>query len=434
MKSYGGIIEQASSYSNIYESFDYVLRGKKRKTCPTGKYLLAHRDEVMAQLQQELRDGTFRISRYHEFEIVERGKLRHIQAIPLRDRIALNALMNEVERRLLPSFITDTGSSIKGRGGLFIHRRVQKAMRENERLRWFYKADIRKYYESIDQELLVGIVRKKFREPQVQAILEGCVRMLPKGISIGLRSSQTFGNLLLSMYLDHAIKDGLGVKYYWRYCDDIVIGAEEPHALTPIIKSVHECAAKAGLEIKANEQVFCIDSRPLDFLGYVTYGDGRVELRKHIKQRFARRWRLVKSKTRRRELIGSFYGIAKHANTKHLFKTITHYDMKDFAELGINYVAADGKKRFECPTARLDDLQNVRIVVKDFETGITTKEGGNRYVVLVEDEGGVERKFFTNSEEMKQILDKVRAASELPFRTTIKRKTFGEGKKKYCFT
>ncbi len=108
--------------------------------------------------------------------------------------------------------------------------------------------------------------------------------------------------------------------------------------------------------------------------------------------------------------------------------------MKDFADLGIKYVAADGKKRFECPTARLDDLQNVRIVVKDFETGITTKEGANRYVVLVEENGGIERKFFTNSDEMKQILDKVRAASELPFRTVIKRKTFGEGKKKYCFT
>ena len=65
MKSYGGIIEQASSYSNLYESFDYVLRGTMRKTCPTGQKLLAHREEVIAQLQQELREGTFRISHYH---------------------------------------------------------------------------------------------------------------------------------------------------------------------------------------------------------------------------------------------------------------------------------------------------------------------------------------------------------------------------------
>ena len=71
MKSYGGIIEQASSYSKLYESFDYVLRGTMRKTCPTGQKLLAHREEVIAQLQQELREGTFRISHYHQFHIIE---------------------------------------------------------------------------------------------------------------------------------------------------------------------------------------------------------------------------------------------------------------------------------------------------------------------------------------------------------------------------
>jgi len=434
MKSYGGIIEQASSYSNLYESFDYVLRGTMRKTCPTGQKLLAHREEVIAQLQQELREGTFRISHYHQFNIIERGKERTIQAIPLRDRIALNSLMNEIERRLLPSFITDTASSLKGRGGLYLLKRIQKAMQADRQLRWFYKCDIRKYYQSIDQDKLTAIIRRKFREPQVVAILEDCVRMLPEGISIGLRASQTFGNLYLSEYVDHAIKDGLGCKYYWRYCDDIIVGGHSPQELTAVKEAIHSHAAEAGLEIKGNEQIFCIDSRPLDFLGYVIHGDGRIALRKHIKQRFIRHWRDVKSRRRKRELLGSFYGWAKHAHAKHLFKTLTGYNMKDFSELGISYVAADGKKRYECPTARLDDLQNTRIVVKDFETGVTTKEGGGRYLVLVEDENAKEFKFFTNSEEMKQILDKTREAGEIPFRTVIRRKTFGEGKKKYCFT
>lgn len=54
--------------------------------------------------------------------------------------------------------------------------------------------------------------------------------------------------------------------------------------------------------------------------------------------------------------------------------------------------------------------------------------GGGRYLVLVEDENAKEFKFFTNSEEMKQVLDKAREAGEIPFRTVI------EGKKKYCFT
>lgn len=108
--------------------------------------------------------------------------------------------------------------------------------------------------------------------------------------------------------------------------------------------------------------------------------------------------------------------------------------MKDFAELGIKYVSQDGKKRFDVPTVRLDAIQNTRIVVKDYETDIKTREGDGRYVVLIEDEESHERKFFTNSEEMKQILDKVRTAGEMPFRTVIRSQPFGDGKKKYCFT
>lgn len=434
MKSYGGIIERATTYESLRESFDYVLRGNKRKTCRTGKRLLEHRDEVIKELQQSLRNGTFRISQYHEFEIKERGKMRTIQAVPLYDRIALNSVINEVERVVTPSYIRDTASSIKERGGLYLHKRIMEARRKNPHLRWFYKCDVKKYYHSIDQDLATAMVRRKFREPILCDILENCIRMISEGISIGLRSSQTIGNMFLSMYVDHIIKDVNGCKWFWRYCDDMAIGAESPRQLTPLIHVMHRQAAEAHLEIKGNEQVFCITDRPIDFLGYITNEEGKVRIRKHIKQRFARKWNRLKSRRRRRELIGSFYGMAKHAHSKHLFKTITGYNMKDFAELGISYVSQDGKKHFECPTVKLDDIQNTKIIVKDFETGVKTKEGEDRYIVLIEDEAGNESKFFTASEEMKQILTKVSQMGEIPFTTIIRRKNIGEGKKKYCFT
>lgn len=434
MKSYGNIIERATAYENMSESFDYVLRGTKRKTCKTGRYLLEHREETIAELQQEVRSGTFRISRYHQFDIIENGKRRTIQAIPLRDRIALNAVMNEIERRLLPSFILDTASSLKGRGGLYLHNRIKKARKKNPEIRYFFKCDIRKFYQSINQDLLVSIIEKKFREPQVVAILTDCARMLPEGISIGLRSSQTFGNLLLSLFLDHRIKDEKGWKHYWRYCDDIVVGATSKKELTPIIKAIHEGIEQAGLQIKQNEQVFCIGDRGLDFLGFITYDNGRVAIRKHIKKRFARRWKRVKSKRRRRELVGSFYGVAKHADTKNLFKTITGHNMKDFAELGINFESQDGKKMFECPTVSINDLVNRKIIVKDFESDVKTKQGDGRYVVRIDDDAGRDCKFFTNSIELKQLLDKAREIDELPFRTTIARKNIGNNKSKFCFT
>ena len=102
--------------------------------------------------------------------------------------------------------------------------------------------------------------------------------------------------------------------------------------------------------------------------------------------------------------------------------------MRDFAELGIKYVAQDGKKHFDCPYVSLNDVQNRTIIIKDCETGISTKEGPDRYVVLFENEHGTDEKFITNSAEMKQILDKAVAAGFLPFRTTIVRKRMAENK------
>ena len=139
---------------------------------------------------------------------------------------------------------------------------------------------------------------------------------------------------------------------------------------------------------------------------------------------------------RRRELAGSFYGIVKHADARHLFKRLTGTSMKDFSELGFVYMAQDGKKRFDEPMVSLSELQNRTIEVKDFETDIKTREGDGRYIVQFrcDDRQIGDGKFITNSEELKQALLMAREQDFLPFRTTIKRVTFGKGKSKYQFT
>ena len=91
--------------------------------------------------------------------------------------------------------------------------------------------------------------------------------------------------------------------------------------------------------------------------------------------------------------------------------------MKTFAELGFVY-QRDGKKEFDAESIKLSKLANKQVVVKDYETGISTDQGPDRYVVLIEYEGR-ERKFFTNSQKMKQALDFAREHDGLPFQTTI---------------
>lgn len=436
MKRDGYIIEEIVTDDNMNESFDYVMRGKKRKTSRSGRYILKHRDEIINRLKKQISDGTFCISKYREMTINERGKQRKIQVIHLVKRIGVNAIMRVVEKHLNKRFITDSAASIKGRGGHYLHKRMMKGMKENPNDTAFvYVFDLKKFYENVDQDIMMEVICKYFKDKKLITILERFVRMLPKGVSIGLRSSQALCNLLLNYYLDHVLKDEIGVSFYRRYCDDGRIQAGSFYELTPIVHKVHECVERAGLIVKTNEQLYYIEHRDIDFLGLRVFSDGKIEIRKHIKQRFARRWKRVKSRKRKQELAASFYGIAKHAHAKHLFKQITGISMRRFSDFGLSYVASDGKKRFDCKAYPFSELQNRQIVIEDYETDVKTKEGDGRYLVKFSSEELGEGKFFTNSEELKQMLDKISEIENgFPFVTTIKRKSMGNGKSKYSFT
>lgn len=108
--------------------------------------------------------------------------------------------------------------------------------------------------------------------------------------------------------------------------------------------------------------------------------------------------------------------------------------MKDFASFGFQFVASDGKKRFDCEPYPLGELQNRTIVVLDYERDVKTREGDGRYVVKFNEPELGDGKFFTASEELKQMLDKINSVNGIPFRTTIRRQSIGKGKIKYSFT
>lgn len=435
MRKDGYIIEEIIEISNMEESFDYVMRGRKRKTSRTGRYIMKHKQEVISDLQNKIGNGSYSISQFKEYTINERGKERTIQSIPLKDRIALNAIMRVVEKHLNKRFIADSAASIKGRGGHYLHVRMLDDIHDYpDETRFVYKCDIRKFYQSVNQDVMKFVVRRFFKDKKLIAILDRCIGMLPEGLSIGLRTSQALGNLLLSYYIDHVLKDKEGVAFLRRYCDDIVVQDSSYRELTHISQLIHSLTAKAGLEIKKNEQMFDLMKRDIDFLGYRVFGDGKIEIRKHIKQRFARRWKRVKSKKRKLEIAGSFYGIAKHAHAKHLFKTITGISMKTFAEFGLNYKRADGKKSFDCTPYSLGDLFNRTLEIRDFERNVKTGQGEGRYLVKFFDKELGEGKFFTASDELKQMLDKIEEMGGFPFQTTIRRQMFGKGKVKYSFT
>lgn len=433
MRRDGYIIEEIVEYGNMSDSFDQVLRGTRRKESRQGQWLLAHREEVIRELSDRIKAGTYTVRDYREREINENGKTRRIQILTMKDRIAVHAIMAVVDRHLKKRFIRTTSASIKQRGMHDLLAYIHRDMREQpETTRYCYKFDISKFYESIDQDTVMDCVRRVFKDRRLITLLDGFVRMMPKGLSMGLRSSQGLGNLLLSVHLDHVLKDEYGVRHFYRYCDDGVVLAGTKRELWEIRAVVHRQMEGIGLKVKASERIFPV-TEGIDFLGYVIRPD-YIRLRKRIKKKAAAKLKEVKSRKRRREIIASLYGMAKHADCNNMFHQLTGKEMKSFKDLKIAYKPEDGKKRFPGAVVSIRELVNLPIVVKDYETGIHTEQGEDRCIVSIE-QNGEPKKFFTNSEEMKNILAQISELPDgFPFETTIRTETFGKGRTKYVFS
>ncbi|MCF0257484.1 MAG: hypothetical protein HUK10_14550 [Bacteroides heparinolyticus] len=433
MRRDGYIVEKIVEYSNMAQAFDQVLRGSKRKNSQQGRYLLANREQVIHELTERIANGSFSVSGYRERTIIESGKQRRIQVLAIKDRIAVHAIMTVVDEHLKRRFIRTTSASIKNRGVHDLLNYIRSDIENDpEGTMFCYKFDISKFYESVRQDFVMFCVRRVFKDKKLIAMLEGFVRMMPHGISIGLRSSQGLGNLLLSVFIDHYLKDRYGIHHFYRYCDDGVVLAHSKELLWSIRDQIHLQVEQIGLHVKTNERVFPV-SEGIDFLGYVIRPN-YVRIRKRIKQKFARKLHEVKSKRRRRELIASFYGMAKHANCINLFNILTGKEMKSFKDLNVSYRPDDGKKRFPGAVVSIRELVNLKIIVKDFETGIKTEQGEDRCIVAIE-LNGEPKKFFTNSEEMKNILLQISQITDgFPFETTIRTEAFGKGRTKYIFS
>lgn len=396
-----------------------------------------NKHKILDALKEQIGNGTFRIKNLKSFTVDDGPKVRIVQAPSVIERIGSNAIMEPLEKHLSPLLIETTAASIQGRGPHGLFHQVQDTLAENPNIHYYYQSDYKGYYDSIDHDILISTIRRYVGDPVLLPILENFVKALypngKHGISKGLRSSQFFGNLYHND-IDHRMIDEYGAKHYFRFCDDIFILGESKRDLWKLRDKLHYEAAQIGLTIKPSEKVAPISSG-MDALGFVNYGDYTL-LRKRTKVNAARKLSKIKSRKRRQQIIGSFKGMACHADCKHLFYILTKNNMKKFSEMGVTYTPADGKKRFPGKVMRLSDIVNIPIEIHDFETGIDTKEGEDRYLVSFRNPRIQEwGKFFTASVEMKGILDQISDIEDgFPFETVLKCEMFDGGKRKYNFT
>jgi len=163
---------------------------------------------------------------YTMFKKIDKGKEREIFKLDyFPHRILQHALMNVVQDIFLKGFIDNTFSSIPNRGIHLLLKRMNKDIKNDiEGTSYCLKMDVRKFYPSINQSILKEMLRTKFKDDDLLWLMDTIIDSMDgdRGIAIGSLFSQWAGNFYLSN-LDHWLKEDKRIKYYYRYCDDIVI-------------------------------------------------------------------------------------------------------------------------------------------------------------------------------------------------------------------
>lgn len=275
-------------YEKIYNLDNLILADKKARIGKSKQKDVIKHDlnqvENILKLQKQLIDNKFKTSDYHIFKIYE-GKERIIYKLPYYpDRILHHAIMNILEPIFVSTFISNTFNCIKKRGILGAYQKINKALKDKENTRYCLKLDIKKFYPNINNIILKSLLRRKFKDKLLLNLLDEIIDST-KGVPIGNYLSQYFANFYLS-YFDHWLKENQKVKYYFRYCDDLVILHNDKEYLHILFNNIkHYLNTNLDLEIKSNYQIFPVNKRGIDFVGYKFYHN-YILLRKSIKNKF----------------------------------------------------------------------------------------------------------------------------------------------------
>jgi retron-type reverse transcriptase len=316
MKRIGNIYNQIYSIENLQLADAKASRGKSKQYG-----VIVHQknaDENLLMLQEMLKSKTYKTSPYTTFKVYE-PKEREVFRLPYYpDRITHHAVMNILEPVFVSCFTANSYSCIKGKGIHAAANDVKRALKDVAGTQYCLKLDIKKFYPNINHDILKQLLRRKIKDNDLLWLLDEIIDSAD-GLPIGNYLSQYFANFYLT-YFDHWIKEEKAVKYYFRYADDIVILNSNKAYLHNLLGEItNYLYVNLDLKVKENYQVFPVAARSIDFVGYRFYHTHTL-LRKSIKQRFARMLRKRKNDAS----IASYYGWAKHCNSKNLLKKLLH--------------------------------------------------------------------------------------------------------------
>jgi len=218
-------LEEIFTFENLYKAYRECRKSKQHK----GEVIRfeTNLSSNISNLMNDIISKKYRLGKYKEFLIYE-PKERIIEALPFKDRVVIKCFCDVVLRRKIEKkLIYDNAACRKEKGTTFAIKRLEKFLKdeyrkENNNKIFFLKCDIRKYFQSIDHEILLTMLKKVGFSDDEMWMIEKLVKEQPNDANVGLplgnQSSQWFALLYLNV-IDRFVKEVLRIKGYIRYMD-----------------------------------------------------------------------------------------------------------------------------------------------------------------------------------------------------------------------
>ena len=302
MKTYKNLYPKLCSLDNLESAFK-----KAREDKILLPYVIKFEENLegeLKKLHEELSFLSYKPNKLKRFIVMD-PKTRTIHASAFRDRVVYHAIVNILEPIFDPTFIYDSHASRKNKG---THKAVERfdkfkrkiskngrlarnAYNKNHVTGYVLKADIKHYFDSVDHERLLEIIRRKIKDRNViwliKQILDNFESQINgKGMPLGNLTSQFFANVYLNE-LDQFVKNKLKAKYYIRYVDDFVILNNDKERLLEYKNKISKYLKYLKLELHPSKSNILPLRNGVTFLGYRIFYHHKL-LRKSNLRKFNR--------------------------------------------------------------------------------------------------------------------------------------------------
>jgi RNA-directed DNA polymerase len=344
MKTHKNLYSQIYNMSNLLLAYRKARKGKTKKT-----YVIEFEGDILGnlfKLQEELINQTYQPKPLVTF-ILRDPKTRKISKSAFRDRIIHHALFKIIEPIFDKTFIHDSCANRIGKGTLFALKRFnffkRKVTFNLKKEAFCLKADIKHYFQEVNQDILLHIIKRKIKDEKVIWLIEKILKNFnnkEKGMPLGNLTSQFFANVYLNE-IDYFIKYKLRVKYYIRYVDDFVILHESREQLKILKFEIKEFLKKElKLELHPDKSKIISLSRGIDFVGFRIFWHYKLLRKRNIHKIFLIVEKYKKGEVPKEKFLEIFQGWNAYAKWADSFKLLNNLknNLDKLKSLNTSYV------------------------------------------------------------------------------------------------